>query len=595
MKKDLAAFLSLTAQEEQRQRPRAAVGSDDRSDVRYVGRLVPDRVGQHALEALRVLDAVAVGDEVYPALRVERSLDVFLRHRLEREPAPADLRHVDEVPLVVDVEDGLYAQHRRREARRRADAAAPLKIDEIIDGEPVADLRDGLGDVGRELIERRARVPALLGQIDEQPVPRRGAERVYDYDPAAGIFGLDLARGELSRAERPAQAGGEADIEHIAPFGRFAPEDLGQIVGICRRGLEDHALAHLFIKLFYGDVTVGAVLGGFNVFEGQVEAADAPFGELGFVDVAAGVGQDDIVAHGVSLWMDIYYPPGDTPSRSHAVELRLDPLLYHFAQLRRAHALVLLRKHRREHGDLYRRGNKALMLLVGLVGAVYRVGDDDAFGFERGLEGAVLEFAHLRAAAARPLREDDHVAPGGELVRRLEYAGEAVARALAVDGYRGEQVDADIDDGELGDGLFEQQALHRPEVDERDERVEIPLMVAYIERAAFGQILPALDFDAHARDAGHEPHRPAEELFGAPVGPGRLALVPEKPEHEKGGKEDNEKKRGEKDPDHRPYHASHLVGTIAPHGAMIIIYHSRTARNSRAARRGGRFLVKKTR
>ena len=104
--------LTFFAEEEQRNGPGTGMCADDRADI----------IGEHGFYAKPLLDllrdkigvllGIAVADEDRLRLRIDRALCHPVYKRGKGGFAPARFAHINQMPLVVHMEDGLDVQHR---------------------------------------------------------------------------------------------------------------------------------------------------------------------------------------------------------------------------------------------------------------------------------------------------------------------------------------------------------------------------------------------------------------------------------------------------------------------------------------------------
>ena len=102
--------------------------------------------------------------------RVHSELAELLGKRPDGGASAADLEHIDEVALVVNVEHGLDVEQTADKGCRCAHAPAALEIDQIIHGEPVADMQAGVFTELCDLLYGGAVVLLLHRQVDQKAV-----------------------------------------------------------------------------------------------------------------------------------------------------------------------------------------------------------------------------------------------------------------------------------------------------------------------------------------------------------------------------------------------------------------------------------------
>ena len=114
---------------------------------------------------------------------------------------------------------------------------------QVVDREPVAEMRPRLHQIIIRLLNRRARLLLLRREIDIQSFAERRAEAVDGQNFALRILLAQLVRRDAAGLIRRAQPGREADIEHIQPRGQHRLHLGAELFGIdgARRALRSGA------------------------------------------------------------------------------------------------------------------------------------------------------------------------------------------------------------------------------------------------------------------------------------------------------------------------------------------------------------------
>ena len=133
----------------------------------------------------------------------------------QRRPAAAAFFHGNQAALIVHMEHGLDGQHGAEQRRRGADPAAPFKVVQVVDGEPVADLPLHLSGIGRQLLQAFLLLPGA--EPDKQPLPHGGAKAVLHVDFPLRKFLRQLLGGDDSGLVGRGEGGGEAQAQNVLP------------------------------------------------------------------------------------------------------------------------------------------------------------------------------------------------------------------------------------------------------------------------------------------------------------------------------------------------------------------------------------------
>lgn len=100
--------------------------------------------------------------------------------------------------LIVHVHDRLDLEHRTEQRRRCRYAPAALEVHQIIDREPVAEMRPRLHQIIIRLLDRRAGLLLLRREIDIQSFAERRAEAVDGQNFALRILLAQLVRRDAA-------------------------------------------------------------------------------------------------------------------------------------------------------------------------------------------------------------------------------------------------------------------------------------------------------------------------------------------------------------------------------------------------------------
>ena len=296
-----AALVFVLSLEEQGQGAGAGVVADHRAHV----------VDLQPLHGVLGLDglakghglglAVAVADEHHRG--VLHQLVHLLQQGVDRGPAAPDLVHRDQMALAVHMEHGLHLQHGAEQGRRRRHPAAPLEVVEVIHREPVADVVLLLLHKVPDLLEGPA--PALLldREVDQQALAQGGGPAVHHQDLAVRIGLLHLLGGDAGGLVGGGEAGGEADAENILPGGRDGLHGLVENAHADSGGGAQGAAPQALVEVSRLDVPVVRVVEILLSLhhKGQGEEFELQFRLHLGGEIAAAIGEDDKIAHGMLL------------------------------------------------------------------------------------------------------------------------------------------------------------------------------------------------------------------------------------------------------------------------------------------------------
>ena len=132
--------LSVTALEEERNRSRARMRSDDASDHVHEEIARSEAIFDEADEVVDIRLAIAVADEngiVFPERLEFRHL---IDERGKRLLSSHRLADRDEVSRIVHMKDGFDVEHLSDDSRRTGHSSAALQVEQIVHREEVADV-----------------------------------------------------------------------------------------------------------------------------------------------------------------------------------------------------------------------------------------------------------------------------------------------------------------------------------------------------------------------------------------------------------------------------------------------------------------------
>ena len=293
-------YLLVLSLEEQGQGAGAGVVADHRAHVVDLqplhGVLGLDGLAQrHGL----VL-AVAVADEHHR--RVLHQLVHLLQQGVDRCLAAPDLVHRDQVALAVHVEHGLHLQHGAEQGRRRGHPAAPLEVVEVVHCEPVADVVLLLLHKVPHLLNGPALALLLDREIDQQALAQGGGPAVHHQDLAVRMGLLDLLGGNAGGLVGGGEAGGEADAEDVLSGDHDGLHGLVKDAHADGGGGAQGAAPQALVELIGLNIPVVRVV---EIFLSLHHKGQGKEGELQLLrhlggEVAATVGEDDKIAHGMA-------------------------------------------------------------------------------------------------------------------------------------------------------------------------------------------------------------------------------------------------------------------------------------------------------
>ena len=169
---------------------------------------------------------------------------VTLHKRVNGLAAAADLVHGDDRALLVALEHGLDVQHGGDDRLGVGEPSGAAQVHDIVHGEDLIHPPAHIAQRRRRFGKRSAALAHLDGAQHKNALAERGAERIDELDIAPGKLLAQIARGELGRAERAADAGRHADEENVFPGGEQRPRRGDEPVGVYERGRHHRAFSH---------------------------------------------------------------------------------------------------------------------------------------------------------------------------------------------------------------------------------------------------------------------------------------------------------------------------------------------------------------
>ena len=279
------------------------MGADDGTHVGDQLHLGPEAVGQHFLQELRVLQAVAVGDEHRVMAGVHGQLAVLVRQGLDGGPAAPDLEHGDQVAGIVHMEHGLDVQQSTHEGGRRADPAAPLQVDQIVHGEPVTEVEAGVLHEFGGLLQAGALPLLLHGEVHQQAEAGGGGEGVHHQDLPVRVLLHQSLGSHGAGVYGGAEAGGKADVEDVLALFYAGLKGLLKDLHVGRCGAGHAAASHSLIELGKGQVEVAEALLVLVKLHGQADKGHLPLLQQLRRNVTGGICKNHVICHGMLLFV----------------------------------------------------------------------------------------------------------------------------------------------------------------------------------------------------------------------------------------------------------------------------------------------------